>query len=115
MLLGIVGKELDGRWVVQSGIERGVAAPIANRNLVAFEKAPQGARDRILNCIDDLARTLELRYTVELDVDAAEAFAQLVLDANAIDSEAVVRASSAGQASVEHDCGNIPSRLPTVG
>ena len=93
MLLGIVGKELDGRRVIRSGIERGVSASIANRNLVAFEKAPQGARDRILNCIDDLARSLELRYTVELDADAAEACAQLLLDANVIDSEAVVRAS----------------------
>ena len=93
MLLGIVGKELDGRRVIRSGVERGVSASIANRNLVAFEKAPQGARDRILNCIDDLARTLELRYTVELDADAAEACAQLLLDANAINSEAVVRAS----------------------
>ena len=93
MLLGIAGRELDGGRIIRSGVERGVSASIANRNLVAFEKAPQDARDRILNCIDDLARTLELRYTVELDGDAAEACAQLLLDANAIDSEAVVRAS----------------------
>ena len=73
--------------------EGGVLASIANRNLVAFEKAPQGARDRVLNCIEDLARTLELRYTVDLDECAADACAQLLLDAKVIDSEAVVKAS----------------------
>ena len=60
---------------------------------MAFEKAPQGARDRVLNCIEDLARTLELRYTVDLDECAADACAQLLLDAKVIDSEAVVKAS----------------------
>ena len=91
MLLGVIGKKLNGRRVIRSGIERGVPASIANRNLVAFEKAPQGARGRILNCIDDLASMPERRYTVELDADAAEACAQLLLDAYAIDSESVVR------------------------
>ena len=93
MLLGIIGKQLDGRWVIVRGIERDVLSPIASRNLVAFEKAPQGARDRVLNCIEDLARTLELRYTVDLDECAADACAKLLLDATISDPEAVVKAS----------------------
>ena len=93
MLLGVVGSVLDGRWVIRCGLKRGVAPSISNRNLVGFEQAPGAARVRILNCIDELARTLEGRYTVDLDTPAAEACAQLLLDADVIDSDASLRAS----------------------
>ena len=93
MLLGTIGKELDGRWVIQRGMGRGVQASIASRNLVAFEKAPGCARDRILNRIEDLARTLELRYTVDLDECAAASCAQLLLDAKVTDPQAVLKAA----------------------
>ena len=93
MLLGAVGTVLDGEWVIRCGLTRGIAPSISNRNLVGFEQASGAARDRILNCIDELARTLEGRYTVDLDTPAAEACAQLLLDANVVDPDASVRAS----------------------
>ena len=93
MLLGVVGEVLDGSWVIQHGLKRKGAAHIVSRNLVAFERAPEVARVRILNCIENLSRALECRYTVDLDDAGAQAFARLILDANDVDSKAVLRAS----------------------
>ena len=93
ILLRVVGNDLDGPRVFHRGLKRRVATGIVNRNIVAFERAPDNARIRILQCIDDLARALERRYTVDLDDAGARAFAQLVLDASDVDSKAVLRAS----------------------
>ena len=93
MLLGVVGGVLDGSWVIRRGLKKKVATHIFCRNLLAFERAPEEARCRILNCIDNVACALERRYTVDLDDAGAQAFARLLLDASTVDPQVVLRAS----------------------
>lgn len=93
MLLGAVGSGLDGEWVVRCGLRRRVSASICNRNLLAFDRAPDTARKRILTSIDELARILERRYNVDLDAHGATACAHLMLDASIIHPDAVLKAS----------------------
>lgn len=92
-LLGALGGQLDGAWAVWRGVERGVPAPIASRNLIAFDKAPPDARVRILGAVEDLARVLEERHVLDIDAKAVEACAVLFWDAAAIASDAPLRAS----------------------
>ncbi len=80
-LLGAMGDGLDGRWAVRHGLEHGVPATVANRNLVAFNMAPAAARERIMASIDDLARALDGRHMIDVDSIAIDAAANLLADA----------------------------------
>lgn len=93
MLLGVVGTHLDGTWVVWRGLERGVVASVVNRNLIAFHQAPPAARGRIVGAIQDLARALEGRYSIELDEPAANACAQILWDAQSVNVSGLLSAS----------------------
>ena len=80
-LLGILGSRLDGGWVARTGLERGVDAEVAIRNLIVFERAPSAARKRIVGAVDEIARTLQKRHVIDLGETANDAFARLMLDA----------------------------------
>lgn len=92
-LLGILGAQLEGGWVVRVGLERGVEAAVASRNLVAFEKAPSAARKRIVKAVDEIARALQGRHAVDLTEAANDACARLMLDAEVTSRKALVDAA----------------------
>lgn len=81
MLLGILGKRLDGKWTVRTGLEHGVKAEIASRNLIIFEKTSSTVRERIVQAVDEIARTLQGRNFIDLNEAATDACARLMFDA----------------------------------
>lgn len=81
-LLGVLGEELDGGWIARQGLERGVLATAASRNLLAFQMSPAPARDRLLEAVDDIARAVDGRYVIDIDAPAIGAFAALLADAS---------------------------------
>ncbi|MBT1886571.1 hypothetical protein KK057_24420 [Enterobacter mori] len=80
-MLGGLGEQLDGRWVIREGTGKGVAADIASRNMVIFEKAPVSARLRIVAAVDEIAHVLKERRVMDLTEEANNACAQLMFDA----------------------------------
>jgi hypothetical protein len=93
MLLGIVGKALDGAWVVHYGLSKDVNAAIANRNLIAFNQAPQPARTRLVEVVDHLTLAILSRPSLDLDFQGALACAQLFWSADEISSPVLVRSA----------------------
>lgn len=93
MLLGILGSRLDGRWVVNAGLEQRVSAEVAIRNIIAFDKAPTSVRKRIVVAVDEIARALRGRYLIDLSEAANDACARLMLDAEKTSSKALVDAA----------------------
>ncbi|MBX8547375.1 hypothetical protein K5D53_22365 [Pseudomonas cichorii] len=92
-LLCALGGSLDGAWAVRRGVDRGVPALIASRNLIAFNKAPPDSRERIVGAVEDLARVLEGRYVLDINSEAVEACAALFWSAETVASKALLRAS----------------------
>lgn len=81
-LLGAVGDGLDAGWAIRYGLENGVPATVASRNLVALNMAPAVPRERIVAAVDDLARALNGRYVIDVDNFAIDAATNLLADAN---------------------------------
>ena len=92
-LLGVMGDGLDAKWVLCHGVEFGVPASVASRNLVAFNFAPAVPRGRIVASVDNLARALNGRHVIDVDDSAIKAAANLLLDANDYASSAALAAS----------------------
>tara|TARA_R110000868_G_scaffold104536_2_gene287877 strand:+ start:5145 stop:7772 length:2628 start_codon:yes stop_codon:yes gene_type:complete len=92
-LLGILGARLDGRWAVRMGLERGIDAEIASRNLVALENAPSSARMRIVGVVDVIARTLQGRHSLDLSEPAFISCARLMFDAENTSGKALLDAA----------------------
>lgn len=93
MLLGILGARLDGGWAARTGLERGIDAEVAIRNLIAFEKAPPLARARIVGAVDEIARALQGRHVIDLSEVANDACARLMFDAEKTSPKALVDAA----------------------
>jgi hypothetical protein len=93
MLLGTLGTRLDGGWVARTGLERGIDADVASRNLIVFEKTPAAARKRIVGAIDEMARALQGRHVIDLSEAANDACARLMFDAEKTSREALVEAA----------------------
>lgn len=83
-MLGIVGEQCDGVWVANAGLARSVPASLASRNMVAFEKAHQSARIRIVWSIAHVAQALRGRGSFDLDAMAAAACASMMLEAEKV-------------------------------
>jgi len=81
-LLGAMGDGLDAGWAIRRGLENGVPATVASRNLVALNLAPAVPRGRIVAAVDDLAHALYGRYVIDVDNFAIDAAANLLADAN---------------------------------
>ncbi|MFM1272665.1 hypothetical protein WFM03_02735 [Yersinia enterocolitica] len=92
-LLGIIGDQLECRWVVKEGLGRSLSSDIASRNLIAFESAPFAARNKIVQDIDEVADALKRRYSLDLSEKANNACAKLMLDAEKASRENLIRAS----------------------
>ncbi|WP_167759779.1 GAP1-N1 domain-containing protein [Massilia horti] len=93
MLLGILGARLDGGWAARTGLERGIDADVADRNLIAFENAPSVARKRIVGAVDEIARALHGRHVMDLAEVANDACARLMFDAEKTSLMALVNAA----------------------
>jgi hypothetical protein len=93
MLLGILGSRLDGGWVARTGLERGVEADVADRNLISFENAPLAARKRIVGAVDEIARALQGRHLIDLSEVANDACAKLMFEAEKTSHDALVDAA----------------------
>ncbi len=93
MLFSTLGERLDGRSVVSMGLERGVDADIASRNLVFFGDAPLVARKNIVRAVEDIARALHERYEFDLTEAAYDACAKLMFDAEITSRKALIDAA----------------------
>jgi hypothetical protein len=86
-----LGDQLDGAWAARRGLERGVVASVASRNMEAFNQARQFARQRILEAVFEIAQTLAERSSIDLNEAAANACARLFWDAQSINQGGLVR------------------------
>lgn len=93
MLFGILGSRLDSRWAVRVGLERGIDAEVASRNLIAFERAPSPVRKSIVGVVDEIARTLQERPVIDLSEPACDACARLMFDAEKTSRKAMLDAA----------------------
>lgn len=92
-VLGIVGEQLNGAWVVRTGLGWDVPASVASRNMIALQNAPQPARLRIIWSIMELVQTICDRRTIDFDAIAVEACAQLMLEAEKVAPKALLNAA----------------------
>lgn len=102
MLLGILGARLDGKRAVWMGLERGVEADIASRNLTIFEKTPSAVRKRIVQAVDEIAHAMQGRGVMDLDEDANDACARLMFDAEKKSHKALLNAAGLLMSSLLH-------------
>lgn len=80
-LLDIMGERLDGAWAVRIGLRRAVPASAASRNMIAFHNSPEPARLRVVRAIAELAQAICDRNTIDLEVEALEACALFMFEA----------------------------------
>ena len=92
-ILGIVGERLDGAWVARMGLDRSVRASVASRNMVAFRKAPQPARLKVVWSIAEVAEVLSNRRSFDLDAAAAESCAQMMFEAEKVTPAGLLNAA----------------------
>lgn len=93
MLLGILGGRLDGGWAARTGLERGIDAEVASRNMIVFETAQPAARTCIVGAVDEIARALQGRHVIDLAEAANDACARLMFDAERTSHKALVDAA----------------------
>lgn len=92
-MLDIVGDQLDGGWVARIGLTRDIEPEIVNRNMLAFRKASQPARLRVVWSIADVAEALCNRHEIDLDAPAAEACAAFIFDAEKVTPSGLLSAA----------------------
>ncbi|ATU72287.1 GAP1-N1 domain-containing protein [Komagataeibacter rhaeticus] len=92
-MLGGLGEKLDGAWVARAGLASGIRASLASRNMVAFQKATKLARLRLVCAIGEVGEILRERRVFDLDAAAAEACADLLLEADKVEPYAALAAA----------------------
>ncbi|QTQ86085.1 hypothetical protein J8N08_22905 (plasmid) [Agrobacterium tumefaciens] len=92
-LLDLLGEKLDGSRLAKAGLGQDLPPRLFNRNMVAFGATAEKARNRLLHAIDDIARVLSERYSLDMDRGAGIACAQLFSDAESLDRGSHLRAS----------------------
>lgn len=80
-MLGGLGEGLDGAWVARAGLASGIRASLASRNMVVLHKAARPARLRVVWAMGEVGQILRERRAFDLDAAAAEACANLLLEA----------------------------------
>lgn len=91
--LNILGSHLDGVWAARVGLANSVDGATASRNMVAFRKATQSARLRIVMSIGEIAQVLRNRPSFDLDEKAVEACADFMFDAEKVAPSALLEAA----------------------
>lgn len=94
VFLGAAGSALDGGTALRVGLERGVSAAVADRNVMAFNRAPPASRARILRGMESMARALVGRSSLDLSSAGVEAAAALLWDSDPVDHQGFVRGSA---------------------
>ncbi|ODA93390.1 hypothetical protein BFX40_11270 [Mesorhizobium sp. SEMIA 3007] len=92
-MLSIVGDQLDGAWAARIGLAKNVDAAIASRNMVAFRKATQPARLRMVLSVAEVAQVLRDRRSFDLDEEAVKACAAFMFDAEKAIPSALLEAA----------------------
>ena len=92
-MLDGLGEGLDGAWIARAGLASGISASLASRNMVAFRKAAQPARLRLVSAMGEVGEILRERREFDLDVAAAEACAHLLLEAEKVAPRAALTAA----------------------
>ncbi|MGO6740068.1 hypothetical protein ACC732_34900 [Rhizobium ruizarguesonis] len=92
-MLNILGSHLDGAWAARVGLANSVDGATASRNMVAFRKATQSARLRIVMSIGEIAQVLQNRPSFDLDEKAVEACADFMFDAEKVAPSALLEAA----------------------
>ena len=93
MLFSCLGRRFDAAWAARVGLERGVSADTASRNMIVFQVAPINVRDRMLGAVDVIARSLQGRSTIDLSKEANDACALLMFDAERTNLKALIDAA----------------------
>lgn len=91
--LSIVGDQLDGAWASRIGLAKNVDAATASRNMVAFGKATQPARLRMVLSVAEIAHILRDRPNFDLDEQAVEACTAFMFDAEKVTPSALLEAA----------------------
>ncbi|MBZ9772508.1 hypothetical protein [Mesorhizobium sp. CO1-1-8] len=91
--LSIVGDQLDGAWAARIGLAKNIDAATASRNMVAFNKATQPARIRMVRSVAEVAQVLRDRLSFDLDEEAFEACAAFMFDAEKVTPSALLDAA----------------------
>jgi hypothetical protein len=93
-LLGVIGNELDVRWLSRRAISREVRAEIASRNLIAFDLAPEIPRTQIVKSIDEVARVICERGKADISQAGFDACASMFVSAESIEPRALLKGGS---------------------
>lgn len=93
LFLEIAEPVLNEKWVIKSGLDRTISASVMNRNLVAFLQSPKATRNRIIGAVNELAQALLNRYTLDLNVQGANACALILWEAHELNSSALLQAT----------------------
>jgi len=93
-MLGDLGEGLDGAWAVRVGLAPGVRSSLASRNMVAFWRAPQPSRLRVVWAVGEVGHILRERRTFDLDAAATEACAHFLFEAEKVAPRAAIAAAS---------------------
>jgi hypothetical protein len=93
-LLGAIGSHLDGVQAAQVGLSRRISYSVLSRNLVAFNRTAEPARQKLIAAIREVADVLTERFQLEVDEPAANACASMLLEAERQDYDAFLQASA---------------------
>jgi hypothetical protein len=93
-LLSATGDKLNGGRIMRAGLQLGVSATAASRNLVAFGSAPEAARRPILTGVEEMAEALAGRHQLDISKEAAEAAAKLLWEYGSVTANGIVRAAT---------------------
>ncbi len=93
-LLSAAGAKLNGGRVMRVGLQRGVSAEAASRNLAAFGRAPVAARGALLAGIEEMAGAIAGRHQLDISTEAAEVAATLLWESGSVTANGFVRASA---------------------
>lgn len=93
-LLSVAGGRVNGARVFRLGLQRGVSAAAASRNLEAFGRATPPVRQSLLTGIEDMASVISGRQHMDLSIRATELAAALLWDSRSVTSAGFVRASA---------------------
>lgn len=93
-LLMVVGEELNGSRVLQAGLQRGVSAAAASRNILGFSRAPDPAHKAILMNVEEMAGALIERRQLDITIEAAEAVAKLLWESRLVAGNGFLRAAT---------------------
>jgi hypothetical protein len=93
-LLSAAGAKLNGGRAMRVGLQRGVSSVAAERNLAAFGRAPDAAKESLLAAIEEMAGAITGRHQLDISTEAAEAAAKLLWDSRSVTAHGFVRASA---------------------